>query len=178
MKPRRDARLLAPPSAGARRGSRGLRRVDMTRLGRATPPVFDGYPALHPGIRARLVGAALLVLALIPLPARAAPAETTGTVVGWARDSLSGKALPYASVVVQGTHLGAMADTSGWFRLAGVPAGERVISALALGFRRGAAPVRVRPARTDTVQLRMRAMPISTLWSCPTVKPRRKPQNH
>jgi hypothetical protein len=118
---------------------------------------------LHPGIRARLVGAALLVLALIPLPARAAPAETTGTVVGWARDSLSGKALPYASVSVLGTHLGAMADTSGWFRIARVPAGERMILARAHGFRRGAAPVRVRPAWTDTVWLRLRALPDSIL---------------
>lgn len=135
----------------------------MTRLGRAD------LPALHPGIRARLVDKAVLaaavVLALVVVrpAALAAPADTTGTVVGWARDSLSGKALPYASVTVLGTHLGAMADTSGWFRIARVPAGERMILARAHGFRRGAAPVRVRPARTDTVWLRLRALPYSSL---------------
>ena len=166
VRPHRGARLLRWARL------RGLRRVDMTRLGRAA------LPALHPGVRARLGGWVLLALAVVSLPAAAAPADTTGTVVGWARDSLSGRALPYASVAVLGTHLGAMADTSGWFRIERVPAGERVISALALGFRRGAAPVRVRPARTDTVRLRLRAMPISTLWSCPTVKATRRPQSH
>ena len=107
--------------------------------------------------------AALLALVLAPLPTPAAPADTTGTVVGWVRDSLSGRALPYASVVVQGTHVGATADTSGWFRLAGVPAGERVIQALALGFQRGQARIRVRAARTDTVWLRLRVTPIPTM---------------
>ena len=129
----------------------------MTRLGRA------GLPALHPGIRARLGGAVLLAVVLAALPAAAASAGTTGTIVGWARDSLSGRALPYASVVVQGTHLGAMADTNGWFRLAGVPVGERVIQALALGFRRGQATIEVRSARTDTIRLRLRVHPIPNL---------------
>lgn len=153
--PRRGVRLLrwAWP--------RGLRRVHSTRLGRAA------LPALHPGARARLAGAALLAAllapALVPPTACAAPRDTSGTVVGWVRDSLSGRALPYASVVVEGTHVGAMADTSGWFRLAGVPAGERVIQVLALGFRRGQAQIRVRAARTDTVRLRLRVMPIATL---------------
>ena len=107
--------------------------------------------------------------------AAAVPRDTTGTVVGWVRDSLSGRALPYASVVVQGTHVGTSADTSGWFRIARVPAGERVISALALGFRRGAAPVRVRAARTDTVWLRLRVMPIPIMnidWATPRQGPR------
>jgi hypothetical protein len=144
----------------------------MTRLGRAD------LPALHPAIRARLVGVAALMLGLVAPGAAAAPADTTGTVVGWARDSLSGRGLPYASVTVLGTHLGAMADTSGWFRIARVPAGEQVISALALGFRRGAASLRVRPARTDTLRLWLRAMPISTLWSCPTVRSRPRPLTH
>ena len=119
--------------------------------------------------------AALLVLALAPLPARAAPADTTGTVVGWVRDSLSGRALPYASVVVEGTHLGTMADTSGWFRLAGVPAGERLIQALALGFRRGQARIWVRPALPDTVWLRLRGMPLPIMnidWATPRQGPR------
>jgi hypothetical protein len=103
--------------------------------------------------------------------------DTTGTVVGWARDSLSGRALPYASVVVQGTHLGAMADTSGWFRLVGVPAGERVIEGLALGFRRGQARIRVRVARTDTVRLRLRVMPVSTT-NFDRVTPHPGPRKH
>jgi hypothetical protein len=102
-------------------------------------------------------------ISLASHPATAVPRDTTGTVVGWVRDSLSGRALPYASVVVQGTHLGAMADTSGWFRLAGVPAGERVIQALALGFRRGQTQVRVRTSRTDTVWLRLRVHPIPNM---------------
>jgi hypothetical protein len=108
--------------------------------------------------------AALVALALGPHPAAAAaPADTTGMVVGWVRDSVSGRALPYASVVVQGTHLGAMADTSGWFRLAGVPVGQRVIQGLALGFRRGQAQVRVWSTRTDTVCLRLHVIPIRNM---------------
>ena len=149
--PRRDARLLRW------RGSRGLRRVQSTRLGRAT------LSALHPCIRARLVGGAVLALVLVPLLAAAAPADSTGTVVGWVRDSLNGRALPYASVVVQGTHVGTMADRNGWFRLARVPVGDRVIQALALGFRRGQARIRVRAALPDTVWLRLRVVPVATL---------------
>ncbi len=165
MAPRRDVRLLRWASP------RGLRRVRLTRLGRA------GLPALHPGIRARLGGLALLVLVLGP-PALAAPADTTGMIVGWARDSVSGRALPYASVVVQGTHLGATADTSGWFRLAGVPAGERVVQALALGFRRGEARVRVRAGCADTVRLRLHAVPIHTQRPDPIRNLLRTPGNH
>ena len=158
--PRRDARLLDPPSAGARSDPRGRRRVHSTRLGRA------GRSALHPGIRARLVGTALLPallsLALLPVAACAAPRDTTGTVVGWVRDSLSGRALPGASVVVQGTHLAAVADTGGWFRLERVPAGERVIQAYSIGFEPDLARIRVRPALADTVRLRLRAFSIGS----------------
>jgi hypothetical protein len=122
--------------------------------------------------------AALLALALTPFPATAAaPADTTGTVVGWVRDSLSGRPLAFASVVLQGTHRGVTADSSGWFRLAGVPAGERVLQALAIGFRRGTLPLRVRAGRTDTVQLRLRVMPIAT-WNFNRVTPSQGPRKH
>jgi hypothetical protein len=121
--------------------------------------------------------AALFALALAPHPAAAAPSDTTGTVVGWVRDSLSGRALPYASVVVQGTHLGATADKGGWFRIAGVPAGERVIQALALGFRRGQAPVRVQASHSDTVRLRLRVYPIPSMH-IERVAPQPGPRSH
>ena len=107
--------------------------------------------------------AALLALALGPFPAAAGPSGATGTVVGWVRDSLSGRAVPNASVGLQGSYVGTFADTSGWFRLAGVPVGERVIVAAALGFRQGQARVRVRPGLRDTVRLRLRARPFGIL---------------
>ena len=117
---------------------------------------------------------ALFTLAFAPLPAPAATAGATGTVVGWVRDSLSGRALCDAIVGVQGTHVGTEADSSGWFRLTGVPVGERVIQVVALGFRRGRVRIRVRPALSDTVRFRLSADPnafleVDTIWKPPVI---------
>ena len=72
----------------------------------------------------------LMVLTPAGLLAQA-PAVLSGTVV----DSLSGQALPYATLRIVGTPLGARTDAEGQFRLVNVPPGEQVLEVAYLGYR-------------------------------------------
>ena len=81
----------------------------------------------------------LHALLLITLGSLAIADETLAqervTVSGIVRDAESGETLPYASVVVEGTTLGAAANVDGFFVLIGVPAGRRTVRATYLGYR-------------------------------------------
>ncbi len=59
----------------------------------------------------------------------------TGTVRGTVREADGGAVIPFASVVVTGTTLGATASAEGRFELATVPAGNRTLTASAVGFK-------------------------------------------
>ncbi len=71
---------------------------------------------------------------LIPV-ADEALAQQHVTVSGVVRDSESGETLPYASVVVEDTTLGAAANVDGFFVLVGVPAGKHTVRATYLGYQ-------------------------------------------
>lgn len=73
---------------------------------------------------------ALLVLAAPAVRAQPAPAVLTGTVV-----SEAGEAVPGATVRVDGTPRGTVADASGRFRLDGLAPGRYALVVAALGFR-------------------------------------------
>ncbi len=51
-------------------------------------------------------------------------AQKTGTLRGFITDSLSGEALPYSNILIEGTSLGASADLRGSFTITGIPAGR------------------------------------------------------
>ena len=71
----------------------------------------------------------LLILCLLPQLVAAQAAEITGTV----RDAQR-QPVPFASVGVVGTTVGATADAAGRFELRGVPAGPQRLRASAVGF--------------------------------------------
>jgi outer membrane receptor protein involved in Fe transport len=62
------------------------------------------------------------------------PARGRATVAGRVLDAATGQALVGATVVVEGTRLHAVADTTGRFVVAGVPAGPQVLRGELLGY--------------------------------------------
>ncbi|MGH7563146.1 MAG: carboxypeptidase-like regulatory domain-containing protein, partial [Gemmatimonadota bacterium] len=72
----------------------------------------------------------ILIFALLP---RAASAQT-GTVSGTVVDE-RGEPVPLATVVVEGTNLGAMTDENGAYVIREVPAGMQTMVARAFGYR-------------------------------------------
>jgi CarboxypepD_reg-like domain len=89
-------------------------------------------------------GVALTILAVASTPPR------TGSVVGRVVNYCTGRPVPYTNIVVQGTALGAMADTTGNYRIDHVPAGNHGIKAQMMGLSSAKASVRV--AADDTLR--------------------------
>lgn len=109
---------------------------------------------------ARLLCVLLLLApgALVPVGAEAL-AQQRVTVSGSVRDAESGETLPYASVVVEETTLGAAANVDGFFVLVGVPAGKRTVRATYLGYRPATVEI-----DTETLEgpLRIELVPAAT----------------
>lgn len=59
----------------------------------------------------------------------------TGRVTGKVTDASSGRALPYANVVIVGTKMGGMTLTDGTFTIIGVPVGTYTIKAMMMGYK-------------------------------------------
>ena len=70
-------------------------------------------------------------------------AQDVGTIEGTVRATRSGAPLSDVVVSVQGTTRGALTDAQGRYRIAAVPAGERVVLAQLVGRDRGAQTIRV-----------------------------------
>jgi hypothetical protein len=77
---------------------------------------------------------ALLLAAALGGAAPVAAQQGTGQVVGRVLDAATGRGLPNARVVVQGTTLGATAGVDGRYTLARVPAGTRAVVVSLLGY--------------------------------------------
>ncbi len=75
------------------------------------------------------------VLASLPLPGSAA-AEVSATLEGRVVNAATGSALPNARIVIEGTARQTVADESGRYRLAGVPAGQVRINVNYVGMER------------------------------------------
>jgi hypothetical protein len=54
-------------------------------------------------------------------------AQNTGALRGTVSDSLTGEALPFSNVILEGTNYGASADLNGNFIISGIPAGKNYI---------------------------------------------------
>src|SRR6185369_2602644 len=77
-----------------------------------------------------------IALALITIAASSRPlAAQTGTVTGRVTDARSGFAVRGVQVAVPGTSIGAATDVEGRYRLTGVPATAREITAKRIGYR-------------------------------------------
>ncbi len=109
----------------------------------------------------RALGVLALSALLVPARPEAAGAQAagtspTGTLVGRVVEREAGAPLGGAAVLVAGTGLGTLTGADGRFRLAGVPAGVRVVRAQALGY---ATVVRtdvvVRPGRSTELVLEL-----------------------
>jgi hypothetical protein len=108
-----------------------------------------------------LSATAALAASLAPTGASAQTPDSgasTGGVSGLVRDS-SGLRLSGASVGVVGTTLRTTSDTSGRFRLAGLPAGSRTLQIRRLGYRAASVPVSVEGGGSGTVTVTMVPVP-------------------
>ena len=65
----------------------------------------------------------------------AAGAARAATLSGFVTDADNGEALPLAAVVVEGVRLGASSNSSGYYAVKQVPAGEHVVSVSHVGYR-------------------------------------------
>jgi iron complex outermembrane receptor protein len=86
-----------------------------------------------------LIAAATMLL----LSASVVQAQDVGTVEGTVRAAGSGAPLSDVVVLVQGTTRGSLTDAQGKFRIAAVPAGDRVVLTQLIGRARGSQPVHV-----------------------------------
>jgi Ca-activated chloride channel family protein len=103
-------------------------------------------------LSARLVLAYPVLLLLLLVSTAAAPTvtwEKTGRVSGHVRDP-QGKPLSNAQVIVEGTALYALSDSSGSYLLTAVPEGTVQLRAVFIGYASSRAVVKVRAGRTTT----------------------------
>ncbi|MGE5499090.1 MAG: TonB-dependent receptor [Syntrophothermus sp.] len=88
---------------------------------------------------------------------------TTGKITGRVTNAKTGEALPYITVVVQGTTLGAASEADGYYTINNVPPGTYSIKASAIGYN----PVIVKNVKvsvglTTTQDIRLEDMSIQT----------------
>lgn len=114
----------------------------------------------HPLIRATFALSVLGLLAGLPLRAGALEAqESTGTVVGRVVTEV-GDPASGVSVTVEGTELESVTDERGRFRIRGVPAGARRLSAVRIGYREETLEVDVPEGASVAVELRLASAPV------------------
>ena len=102
-------------------------------------------------MRSRIIGCALLLGFLLPGIGRAqAPGRTAGAVT-----SDDGRPVPNAQVSVQGTRFGARSDSSGHYRIVGVPAGQYSVRATSLGHGASMLNVTVTAGAEATVDFKL-----------------------
>ncbi|MFR9503430.1 MAG: TonB-dependent receptor [Rikenellaceae bacterium] len=77
---------------------------------------------------------ALLVISLFVAASSFAAEGVSVDIVGHVLDAKSGNHIPYATITIVGTTLGAAADGTGHYNLKNVEAGEYIIEAVAMGY--------------------------------------------
>src|SRR5262245_59628723 len=108
-------------------------------------------------IRVRLSFVTALILAASSAIAQppAPPASGAGVIEGRVTDSGSGNPLPGAQVIVTGSSAEASTDRDGRFRLAAVPAGDRVVVVTYLGRQDATVDAKVVAGATQRVDVVM-----------------------
>ncbi len=122
-------------------------------------------PTFAPGSRtwSRLcsLSMVLALAALLSLGAQDVAAQQTGTVTGTVTNATSGNPVVGAQVQVAGTSLGQLTNNAGRFVLLNVPAGERTVRAVYIGFGTVEQTVNVPAGGSATVDFEMRSEAIS-----------------
>lgn len=90
-------------------------------------------------LRGKVLGKVWLILGVLLGSVLSAEAQTpprtgTGTIAGTVLSRATRQAVPYATVVVDGTSRKTMANAGGWFRIEGLPAGRVTLEVTAGGF--------------------------------------------
>jgi len=94
-----------------------------------------------------------IVVCLVMLPS-VLFAFGTGDISGTVTDSLTGDPVGYANVILLGTPLGAMTDTSGSFLIAGVPEGIYTVKVMMMGYTQRMLPgVKVKADSTTALNV-------------------------
>jgi len=116
------------------------------------PPVMERQARSMAAVPTRMDNGASDDLAL----AKSA-AVSRGTIMGTVTDKETGEVLPYANIILKGTHVGVAADTLGQFRFINVPEGPHEVQVLYLGYQPEV--VMVAMAGNDTIQLALALKP-------------------
>lgn len=88
--------------------------------------------------RMKVLGVCMLLLVAVSQAAIAQTAgggEARGVVVGVVSDATTREGVPYAQVIVSGTSIGAMADSSGRFRIDRAPVGYHTLLVRSVGYK-------------------------------------------
>ncbi|MEW6511439.1 MAG: TonB-dependent receptor [Bacteroidota bacterium] len=80
--------------------------------------------------RCAVLSAAVLLLSQM------LPAGTTGKIAGWVRDAENGEPLVGASVMIEGTAMGASTDINGNYTIISVPPGTYTVTASGVGYQK------------------------------------------
>lgn len=86
-------------------------------------------------MRKQLVAFSLMLLISISGITTKLNAQTTGKIAGLVKDSETGESLPGASVIIQGTEIGAASDPDGYYSILRVPPGTYSLRVEYLGYQ-------------------------------------------
>lgn len=88
-------------------------------------------------------------------------AQQTGAIQGQVLDASSRRPLANAQVLIAGTGIGQLANASGRFELAGVPAGEHTVRTTLIGYGEAEQAVTVAAGQTATIEIEMSSTAIA-----------------
>ncbi|MBN2090965.1 TonB-dependent receptor [candidate division KSB1 bacterium] len=74
------------------------------------------------------------LLFLLMLPVLLFAAREKGSINGYLKDKTTGEPLPFANVMLKGTHLGAASDVHGYYVLNGIPPGKYTLFVSMMGY--------------------------------------------
>jgi TonB-dependent SusC/RagA subfamily outer membrane receptor len=104
--------------------------------------------------------AVALAFSLFALPSLLA-AQAGGTVRGHVTDASNGRAIADAQVLVEGTRIGGVSNSTGDFTLTGVPAGERRVTVRRIGYQPLTVTVTVGSGATATVDAALKVSAVN-----------------
>ncbi len=110
----------------------------------------------------RLIKGAAGLFALVALTVAAAPAQAqSGVIQGQVLDGASQRPLANAQVLVEGTGIGQISNSSGRFVLLNVPAGEHTVRVTLIGYTETERTVTVSAGETASIDIEMSSTAIS-----------------
>jgi hypothetical protein len=124
----------------------------------------------------RLILCLWVALLMAPSPGADAQPASRGTFVGTVRDAETGAALPGAHVFIAASMLGTTTDSTGHFRLAGIPRGAHRVYVSMLGYASATIDTLVQNASIDTLAVRLQPTVLSAGEA--TVTAERDPKWH